>query len=47
MKSTRYLKYINKNNMLILQLIIDEYREIQNALQLLHKKRIIAKKILL
>ncbi len=41
MNSVRYSKY--KQEKLILQLNIDKYREIQNALQLLNKKRVIAK----
>jgi len=32
MKNIRYLKYKQENNLIILQLNIDEYREIQNAL---------------
>jgi len=43
MNSARYLKYKQENDLFILQLNIDEYREIQNALQLLNKKREIAK----
>ncbi len=43
MENTRYLKYKQENDLLILQLTIDEYRELQNALQLLNKKRITAK----
>ncbi len=43
MSSVRYLKYKQENDLLILQLNIDEYKEIQNALQLLNKKRVIAK----
>ena len=43
MESVRYLKYKQENDWLILQLNIQEYKEIQNALQLLYKKRVIAK----
>ena len=43
MENIRYLKYKQENDLLILQLNIDEYREIQNALQLLNKKKITAK----
>ncbi len=43
MENTRYLKYKQENDLLILQLTIDEYRELQNTLQLLNKKIITAK----
>ncbi len=43
MSNIKYLKYKQENDLFILQLNIDEYREVQNALQLLNKKRIIAK----
>ncbi len=43
MNNVKYLKYKQENDFLILQLNIDEYREIQNTLQLLNKKKITAK----
>lgn len=38
MSNIKYLKYKQENDLFILQLNIDEYREVQNALQLLNKK---------
>ncbi len=43
MENVRYLKYKQENDIFILQLNIDEYREIYNALHLLNNKRITAK----
>ncbi len=43
MENVRYLKYKQENDIFILQLNIDEYREIYNTLHLLNKKRITTK----